>query len=288
MIPIKNFLTAATALAVIVVAAPQNNTFEQRSDAPGGNKRGLAYEWWQSSVTNILARPGSASWAYNWGTQMNAPKFQQIPMYWGPGNQGDAAGVMAKINRGNTPWVLGYNEPDEIHANGGCNASPQQARNAWGNDMFKFANRGVKLVCPGITSWNTNSGHAGYAAGLTWLRQFAGNNPAQLRCSAQALHWYGDQTKSAAQQAQLFINYIAYAHQQVKQIFRVPEMEIWVTEFSPLPVHNTQVMADFLKIVIPWLDAQPWIGRYSPFMASDLVSSGNLNLAGHRFINPNF
>ncbi|KAH8884414.1 hypothetical protein GQ53DRAFT_752260 [Thozetella sp. PMI_491] len=288
-------LLLATAFAGLAAALPTelNSTLVTRTDAPFGIKKGLAYN--NGAITDILSRPNSATWSYNWGTALNAPKFQQIPMFFSP-STGDTNGVIAKIKAGDTPYVLGYNEPDEIWGNGGCQATPEQAYDAWGNDMFKFQEMGAKLVCPAITSWDTTVGHTGGPAGLTWLRQFARNfnknpsasGPGQFRCSAQALHWYGPvttPTTPAATQAQLFIDYIAYAHTQVDDIFQTTNMDIWITEFSPWPVHDAQLMSDFLKIVIPWMDAQSWIARYSPFMAEDLVSGSSLNVAGNTFVN---
>jgi hypothetical protein len=88
--------TASAAFAVLTAAAPTqqdiesqpidtrsefNNTLAARTDAPFGNKKGLAYN--QAWVTDVLSRPGSATWAYNWGTWQGAPRFQQIPMCWG-------------------------------------------------------------------------------------------------------------------------------------------------------------------------------------------------------------
>ena len=272
----------ATVLAAVVAAAPANLTLP-RSDAPFGDKKGLAYN--NGAITSVLSKSGSATWAYNWGTALNAPLFQQIPMYWGPGSEGDAAGVIAKINDGDTPWVLGYNEPDETYANGGCQQTPQEAYNAWGDDMFQFQEMGVQLVCPAITSWNTASGAYGGPSGLTWLAEFAsiGNNPSQFRCTAQALHWYGTNGESAVDQANDFINYIASAASQVNSIFGTT-MLIWVTEFSPLPTDDVQLMSDFLDVAIPWLDAQSYIDRYSPFMADYFVTNGALNVAGNTFV----
>ncbi|KAH8887253.1 hypothetical protein GQ53DRAFT_750069 [Thozetella sp. PMI_491] len=270
-----------------------NVTLNARTDAPFGIKKGLAYN--DGSITNILSRPGSATWAYNWGAAQNAPKFQQIPMYWGLGAEGDVNGINAKIAAGDTPYVLGYNEPDMDRGHGGCQATPQQAYDAWGNDMFKFSDRGVKLVCPAISSYNTDvSQFTGYKSGLAWLRSFArdfGTNPlgpTQFRCAAQALHWYGPVTNPvtpAATQAQLFIDYIAYAHTQVDDIFKTTNMDLWITEFAPSPADDVQLMSDFLAIVIPWLDAQSWVARYSPFKAETLVANGALNKAGNTFVN---
>lgn len=90
-------------------------------------------------------------------------------MCWGGGVDCDANGINAKIDQGNTPWVLGYNEPDMPKGDaGGSQMTPQQAYDSWGNDMFRFRDRGVKLVCPGISSYDTdNSMFTGYASGLT-------------------------------------------------------------------------------------------------------------------------
>ncbi|KAK0715443.1 glycosyl hydrolase catalytic core-domain-containing protein [Lasiosphaeris hirsuta] len=289
---------AAVAYAALVSAAPAqlpqeqlplaaepreaNHTLSARTDAPYGIKKGLAYN--DGSITNVLSRPGSATWAYNWGAAPNAPRFQQIPMFWGPGRDGDVNGVMARVNEG-APWVLGYNEPDVSREHGGCAATPRQAYDAWGNDMFRYSDRGAKLVCPAISSWDTPHGHTGGPSGFVWLREFAGigNNPGQFRCEAQALHWYGRDGLSGRDQAQLFIDYVAYANVVVSDIFR-RQMDLWITEFSPLPVRNPQVMAEFLDIVIPWLDRQPFVARYSPFMAETLVSGSSLNVAGQIFV----
>lgn len=136
------------------------------SDTPFGIKKGLVYK--NGAVTPSFSRDGSATWAYNWGAASGAPMFQQIPMYWGPRNKGDAAGVMERVREG-APWVLGYNEPDMVwQGGGGCEVSAREAceflmpflwgvmgwvgadfggvDDAWGIDMFPFYNEGARLV----------------------------------------------------------------------------------------------------------------------------------------------
>lgn len=136
------------------------------SDTPFGIKKGLVYK--NGAVTPSFSRDGSATWAYNWGAASGAPMFQQIPMYWGPRNKGDAAGVMERVREG-APWVLGYNEPDMVwRGGGGCEVSAREAceflmpffwgvmgwvgadfggvDDAWGIDMFPFYNEGARLV----------------------------------------------------------------------------------------------------------------------------------------------
>lgn len=115
-----------------------------------------------------LTRRLNDSWAYNWGPALDVPNFQGIPMCWGGGGDCNFNGVFDKISRGNTPFVLGYNEPDFPREYGGSRMTPQQAYDSWGNDMFRFGDRGAQLVCPGISSYDTaNSQFTGVASGLT-------------------------------------------------------------------------------------------------------------------------
>ena len=294
----KSAIHSLTAFAALAFAAPsitipppalaasdKNATLSARgTDAPYGIKKGLAYN--NGAVTDILSRPGSATWAYNWGAAQSAPKFQQIPMHWGVGPEGDKDGIWRKINAGDTPYVLRYNEPDFPRPDG-CDATPKRAYAAWGNDMFRFSDAGAKLVCPGISSYNVERGFTGGPSGLTWLRRFAsiGNNPDQFRCSAQAIHWYGEPNRPAAYQAELFKKYVSDTRREVNDIFR-KDMPLWITEFAPEPRDDVNLMADFLRIVVPWLDQQDYVHRYAPFWAESMVDlwRNDLNNAGRAFV----
>ncbi|KAM7213950.1 Glycosyl hydrolase catalytic core domain containing protein [Rhypophila decipiens] len=288
---------AAAAPAPITIPAPalsedsKNATiFARGTDAPFGIKKGVAFN--NPDAAQILSRPNSATWSYNWGGVTNAPAFQQIPMCHGPGWDCDSDRILRRIaeNR-DTPYVLGYNEPDFPRGYGGVEASPQAAYDNWGNDMFKFNDRGAKLVCPAISSYNTKNGFMGYESGLQWLRKFAsiGNNPSQFRCSAQAIHWYGWDGESIQDQAKSFMKYVEEAHREVNDIFR-KEMPLWITEFAPEPRNHADKanrMAQFLNIVVPWLDRQDYVHRYAPFWAEDMVDLGSRqpNAAGWAFVN---
>jgi hypothetical protein len=153
--------------------------------------------------------------------------------------------------------------------------------------MFQFTDKKIKLVCPAITSYETaRSDHTGRAAGLQFLWAFLKykNNPDEFRCSAQAIHWFGNEKESPEDQADHFISYVAHAHDIINTIYG-REQPIWITEFAPLPHGNVQRNAAFLRKVLPWLDAQPWIHRYSFFMAEDLLTNGQLNEAGLVYVN---
>jgi hypothetical protein len=152
--------------------------------------------------------------------------------------------------------------------------------------MFQFEERGIKLICPAITSYETQqSTHTGRPAGLSWLWGFLKykNNPEEFRCSAQAIHWYGAEGQDAKTQANNFISYVAHAHDIVNTIYG-REQPLWITEFAPLPRGNDRLNADFLRIVLPWLDAQDYVKRYSFFMTEDFLTNGQLNEAGKVYV----
>lgn len=296
----KAAIQTIAAFAALAAAAPasirapedtKNATlFARGTDAPYGIKKGVAFN--NPDAAQILSRPGSATWSYNWGAITNAPAFQQIPMCHGPTRDCDADRILRRLAESrDTPYILGYNEPDMPRDAGGVEASPRAAYDAWGNDMFKFHDRGAKLVCPAVSSYNTKTGFMGYESGLTWLRAFAsiGNNPDQFRCAAQALHWYGADNESIELQAQRFKEYVEYAHREVNDIFR-KEMPLWITEFAPGPRTGWDYpnrLAQFLNIVVPWLDRQDYVHRYAPFWAEDMVdlNSRQPNAAGWAFVN---
>ncbi|CZR58260.1 uncharacterized protein PAC_08151 [Phialocephala subalpina] len=179
--------------------------------------------------------------------------------------------------KNDSPWVLGYNEPDMTNANGGCDASPQAAYNAWGDDMFQFYDGGASLVCPAITSdnqpaasWGTLGPHVVERFYQHQAPEWRGAVAVQMQCSGTTL-------------ANSFIVYIESTASQVNSFFGTT-MLIWVTEFSPMPTSDVQLMSNFLDVAIPWLDAQSYIDRYSPFMADYFVTNDALNVAGETFV----
>ncbi|KAK1831292.1 hypothetical protein QBC39DRAFT_258946, partial [Podospora conica] len=258
----------------------------RRSDVPFGIKKGIVYS--KGDVAAMFSREGSATWAYNWHAKPDAPMFQQIPMFWAPSTVWDRENiddVMARVREG-APWVLGYNEPDMTRW-WGCGTEPKDAYDTWGKDMFSFYTEGAKLVCPGITSWNSTAGATGGASGLVWLREFVGYAaaPTDLLCSAQAVHWYGldNDGKSGTEKAYDFMAYVGQAHAEINELFGY-EMPLWITEFAPAPHYDAEMMAEFLDVALPWLDQQDYVHRYSPWMADAMVVGQQLNVAGEKFV----
>jgi hypothetical protein len=124
----KFLVAALVSTAVAVPVEQESHQLAARNlDPPFLIKKGLAYDVKQGGLTNSLSLPGSAVWAYNWGSPRNAPLFQQIPMCWGPGCNKDALWSSINEKPDDVPYILGYNEPDEKGDFGGCDKTIQQA-----------------------------------------------------------------------------------------------------------------------------------------------------------------
>ena len=226
---------------------------------------------------------GKASWAYNYATSPGGSVpagIEYVPMFISP--QAAQAGPAAVESAKN---LLGYNEPDNPEAAGGQALDPGTAAGLW-QQQFNPLSSIVRLGSPAITNDNSPSGPAGFASGLTWLQQFVAAGGGNLHIDFVCLHWYGASGQSAATQASELIAYLNQAQQEITQIFGQP-LPIWLTEFSPLPTadQNAQLSIDFLNAVLPQLDANSRIERYSFFQGSDLESGGSLNSVGQAYIN---
>jgi hypothetical protein len=113
-----------TVIAVPVTESESHTLVTRGDDPPHHIKKGLAYN--NGPLTNALSRDNSAVWAYNWGPWRNAPLFQQIPMCRDIGcNKTD---LWQNINQKpeDVPYILGYNEPDEITDYGGTDRTVDQ------------------------------------------------------------------------------------------------------------------------------------------------------------------
>ena len=246
--------------------------------AAKSSKKGLVF----TSATDLQPFASSISWAYNYGTSSSGPVpngIEYVPMYRSPATT--QASVQSAINAG-AQHLLGYNEPDEPVANGGTSLSPADAAARWRSSIAPFSTS-VQLGSPAVISFSSTSGPTGGPSGLDWLAQFVAAGQGQLHIQFACLHWEGASGQSATDQANAFLDYIATASQRVNSIFgrTVP---IWVTEFAPAPLNDPQTAATFLKAVLPALEANSAVARYSYYDAEQLASGGQLNAAGQVYI----
>lgn len=161
-------------------------------------------------------------------------------MLWGAPSAADPAWTSAALA---AKHVLGYNEPD---LNSQANIIPSVAAAAWQSYVQPLAGQ-VSIGGPAVT--NGGNGVLPYI-GLGWLDSFLADCEG---CEIDFLpvHWYANDT------AANFFAYLEEAHS------RSGGKPIWVTEFMLQDSEANQIA--WLQQVLPWLDDQAWIGRYSYF-----------------------
>lgn len=150
-------------------------------------------------------------------------------------------------------YLMAFNEPDMSTKVGGTAIDVGSAVALYKQYMNTHASANVKLGAPAVS----NSGDPGQ--GLDgWLSPFL------QQCSGCIIdfvpvHWYGSDPNDFKSHMQK-----AMSHAQGRPI--------WVTEFQCKGGDE----AAFLAQVLPWMDGQAGIARYSYFMASGLsLTNGN-------------
>jgi hypothetical protein len=258
----------ATTLATSVSAAPSSSPVSAPIVPPvvapvaSGGKRGVAFN--DNSVLSAFS--GKASWCYNWGQyEGNVPStFEYVPMLWG-----NKAGFYdsweknanSAIAAGST-HLLAFNEPD-LPAQSNMNVATAVAD--YKTHMQPFAGK-AKLGAPSVTN-------GGGDTGLTYLGNFV---TACSGCTIDfvPIHWYnGD---ALASSISYFKSHVAQAHTAGGN------KPVWITEFQYLGADE----AGFLAEVIPWLESQTFVERYSYFMAASgrLMSGSALSAVGKAYI----
>ena len=177
-------------------------------------------------------------------------------------------------------YIKSINEPDVPSGSGGSETTPEAAVELYTGTLNALASQ-YKIGTPSVTSYDTDSGLAGFASGLTWLEQFKDACAGDCHIDFVDLHWYAEEaTGNAQQQADAFMSYVQSATSKAKELFG-DDCEVWMSEFSAYPHADTdpQTNIDFLNAVIPQLE-QSSISRYAYFMAEFLESGSSLSSVG--------
>lgn len=158
--------------------------------------------------------------------------------------------------------IARFNEPDIPSQ---ANMSPQQAAEKYRQYMMPYAGK-VQLGAPAVT----NSGTPGQ--GLDWLRQFL---QACHDCTIDfvPMHWY-DVTGN--------VDYFKKHMNDARGV--AGGRKLWLTEFG-VPSADQGRQVNFLRAVLPWMDAQPWIERYSYYGVFEglLLQGGSVSAAGSAY-----
>ncbi|KAF8860537.1 hypothetical protein BDZ45DRAFT_568941, partial [Acephala macrosclerotiorum] len=209
-------------------------------------KRGILYNSPATNIQHFNATGSKVTWAYNWDSLMdvNFPSYLDfVPMLWGNASVHTTnwkKNVQNAISRG-TKAILAFNEPDACGGGQSC-MTPQAAVDAYRTYIQPFAGQ-LKLGGPAVTE-----------VGTAWLLQFLS---LCVDCTIDfiPMHIYNSATN------------VAYYKAHMTDIANQTGRPIWLTEFSASG-NQTQ----FLETLMPWMDAQPFIQRYSWFMCSPTYS----------------
>ncbi|KAF3484370.1 uncharacterized protein GIQ15_03694 [Arthroderma uncinatum] len=244
-----NALFVAGVLASSVIAAPITQ----------GGKRGLAY----NDPAAVAAFKGTSafSWAYNWGADSGKimDGIDYTPMLWGQKFFSGWTQSTPSILSSGCKYVLSFNEPDIPSQ---ANMSPADAVQAHKQYMKPFVGK-ASIGSPAVSN-------GGGEMGLSWMKKFLDGCAGQCNIDFLNVHWY-----DSAQNVDAFKRQITDAVNLAKSN---GIDKIWLTEFRGDGDQNAQVQ--FLNQVLPWLDSNAGVARYSYFMADDLVQGGQLTPVG--------
>ncbi|KAK6000811.1 hypothetical protein QM012_003536 [Aureobasidium pullulans] len=223
---------------------------QSSSASTGTGKRGLAYN--SASLLTCFENNDLITWAYNWGSATTglSSGFNYVPLLWGGSSDytsGWNSNAESAIANGAT-HLMSFNEPD---LSSQSNMSPADAAAAYKTWMMPFAGK-AKLGSPAVTN-------GANGMGLDWLAAFL---EACDGCQIDfvSIHWYAD------------VSLTDYFKSHVQNATDVAGGKpVWVTEFAPTGASDAQI-STFLEDVMPWMDSQSFVERYSYFMAAD----GNL------------
>ncbi|KAA6413431.1 MAG: hypothetical protein FRX48_03177 [Lasallia pustulata] len=263
-------VSSPTALSSTSVAPSSSSSAASTPSSYAANtKRGLAYN--TASLTSAFTS-APISWAYNWGDSTSGlpSEFEFVPMLWGLDDHtiGWITTADAAVSSG-TGYLLGFNEPDIIVAWGGSGISTADAVTGWNTYMQPFAGGATKLGSPGVSN-------APAPQGLGWLAQFV-EECSGCQIDFLVIHWYcgsGDAVDSA------IADFQGHVGQAITQANGKP---VWITEFRYIGPGDE---SDFINQVLPWLDANTGVERYSYFMASsgNLLTGTGLSATGEAYV----
>ncbi|PQE04599.1 hypothetical protein CJF30_00004400 [Rutstroemia sp. NJR-2017a BBW] len=227
----------------------------------GTGKRGLGYNNNNPSANAVYANmfKGNAkvSWGYDWGYPSYGldSSFEFVPMLWGNPGADQIPAWTTAVQTASTKHVLGFNEPDLTYS-GSANLLPAVAAAGWLTGMQPFAS--THLISTPNVLWNNYDSYSsgGPYSSRQWTSYFLGNCTS-CHFDFAAIHYYSDCFPANGQLgSDWFISNVTNAH----EFFKIP---IWITEFQCYGSDDQQ--AQFLKTVLPWLDAQSWVQRYAYF-----------------------
>ncbi|XP_052214587.1 uncharacterized protein LOC127833397 isoform X2 [Dreissena polymorpha] len=176
------------------------------------------------------------AWWYSWGKDYeqfkhacpNSHAAPFVPMVWSL-----HSGQSIHIASG-SQYLLGFNEPDFAEQ---AHVSPQEAANLW--KVVEQAANGIALVAPVPALPN-----------FQWLDQFF------AACHGCRIDYVAAHTYNC--RAEEVIGYL-------KSLYNRYHKKVWLTEFACAHTGDMNVQLNFIKSVLPQLEAADFVYRYSWF-----------------------
>ncbi|KAH7125623.1 hypothetical protein B0J11DRAFT_435127 [Dendryphion nanum] len=235
-----NFLLSLLGASAVVNASP--------IVARASGKRGLAYN--EGPLTKLFPN-GKVSWMYNWDSVSNgASGLNFVPML-----HSDLAVHTSRWNanleksvKAGSTHVFSFNEPDQCGGGGACMQDVGRtvaAHKQWVQPIAqKYPN--LKIGAPAVTN-GVKDGATGKAMGIPYLKSFlAGCQGCKI--DFVVAHWYDSGAN------------VEYFKKHLQDVYEAGgKRNVWLTEFAP----TSGDPQAFLRQVLPWLDAQPWLTHYA-------------------------
>jgi hypothetical protein len=213
----------------------------------------------QNNVTvNLL----NVSWFYDWGIlDATLPSREFVPMAWGK-NMATPTAVTDVTNKTGFTTFLGFNEPDGV---GQANLGLDEAATLY-NGLLRS---GYRMGSPATTESQYR----------LWLSDFTTlANQQGSRIDFVCVHWYDwgnwlSTLNANPNPVDVFNRFKSY----ITAVYNLYQKPIWITEFNANKSRPSAVQEEFMKLALPWLDADPRVERYSYFFGNDvLATSGGL------------
>ncbi|KAL9136450.1 MAG: hypothetical protein Q9175_002338 [Cornicularia normoerica] len=239
-----------------VPSAPASSpsTSTGSSGSTGVKARGLLYSYnnQQLAPVDSLAQANAAvndkviGWMANWdsspatgsGPARGSAKVEYVAQLWGT----DTNHITNWQTNANTPWLMGFNEPDNCGGGGAC-LTLQEAASGHTAHIAPLRKGSTKVTTP-CTQNNVGSPGVGsdYMAGF--LARFPQNS-----FDAIAFHWYGPGTQEGLNRSDNPQSLAATVAEYQKLQKQYGIAELWITEGGP-----TDAASNMLTTFLEWLD----------------------------------
>ena len=262
--PILNHLTTRTTTTEASISR------EIRSEpASDFNKRGLAYNY-SSPALEIFSNTPRISWAMDWDSATGGRALplgvQFVPLLWDDTplhtTAWDTNAKAAIDGAGGGPtYLMAFNEPDIPSQ---ANMPVAKSVSSYQSLMNGYSATNVKLGSPAVS--NAVSPDPNNPQGIAYLTSFLSICGDSCIVDFVNTHWYG-----CTNACPLSDDVGSFQAHVLGIMDAAQGRQVWITEFQSFGDQH-----GFLEQVLPWLDGQTQVARYSYFMVLDgILTSGN-------------